>query len=124
VSAICAAEPPPPPPPETATLSVCKERAQNSLFFEPNDFAFTVTSNGLELDEFLGDNSDGCVDVTIGPGEYSVIERQVSGGGAFIFQQTRLERECMQDPTNVLRASGEIQAGETQVCTFINTISD
>jgi hypothetical protein len=35
-----------------------------------------------------------------------------------------VEGECMQDPTNELRATGEIQTGETQGCRFINTIGD
>ena len=66
-------EPPPPPPPETATLSVCKEMASGSLG-APNNFAFTVTGNGPEPDEFLGDAN--CVEVSIGPGEYAVSEGQ------------------------------------------------
>jgi hypothetical protein len=107
---------------ETTTLSVCKERSDNSLGFEPADFGFTVTGNNPSPDEFVGDNSDGCVDVTIGPGEYAVTEVQIGGGGSLLTPD--IEGECMQDPTNELRATGEIQAGETRECTFINTISD
>jgi hypothetical protein len=103
---------------ELATLSVCKEMTSDSLG-APNNFAFTVTGNGPEPDEFLGDAN--CVEVSIGPGEYAVSE--VNMGGGFLFTP-QVEGQCMQDPTNVLRATGEIQAGETQECTFINRISD
>jgi hypothetical protein len=120
VSVICLVEPPPPPP-ETATLSVCKEMSSSSAFgFEPDDFDFTVTGNGPEPAQFLG--SANCVDVTIGPGEYTVSEVFVPGGGFTLTPS--IEGECMQDPTSGLRATGEIQAGETQECTFINQIGD
>ena len=103
---------------ESATLSVCKEMTSNSLG-QPSGFAFTVTGNNPEPDEFLGDPN--CVDVTIGPGEYAVSEVN-NVGGALI--SVSVEGQCMQDPTNELRATGEIQAGETQECRFINFVSD
>jgi hypothetical protein len=106
---------------QVATLTVCKERGNPSLFFEAADFTFTVAGNGPFPAQFVGDNSDGCVDVTIGPGEYSVSEVSMAGGS---LEEVSIEGECMQDPTNRQRATGEIQAGETQVCTFINRISD
>jgi hypothetical protein len=109
------------PPEESATLSVCKERGDPSLPFEPADFTFTVDGNGPSPEEFVGDNSDGCVDVTIGPGEYSVSEVNEAGGS---LEEVSIEGDCVQDPTNPQRATGEIQVGETQECTFINRISD
>jgi hypothetical protein len=118
VSVICLSEPPPPPPPpETATLSVCKEALDPN--FPPNRFIFTVTGNNPSPAQFRGDNSDGCVDVTIGPGEYAVSENlDVSA----TFTATILESDCVQDPNvpGQTRAIGEIQAGETQVCRFLN----
>ena len=101
---------------ETATLSVCKD-ASRAFGLEPDDFTFTVTGNNPSPDEFVGDNSDGCVDVTIGPGEYAVSEADSFGSDVDITGNS----DCIQDlPTNPQRATGEIQAGETQVCTFSN----
>jgi hypothetical protein len=100
---------------ETATLSVCKD-ASRAFGLEPDDFTFTVTGNNPSPDEFVGDNSDGCVDVTIGPGEYAVSEADSFGSVVDITGNS----DCVQDPNNSLRATGEIQAGETQVCTFSN----
>jgi hypothetical protein len=117
VSVICLAESPPPPPPETATLSVCKEVTGGTgggTF--PADFAFTVTGNNPFPAQFTGDNSDGCVDVTIGPGEYAVSEADSFESVVDITGNS----DCVQDPNNSLRATGEIQAGDTQVCTFFN----
>jgi hypothetical protein len=118
VSVICLAEPPPPPPPETATLSVCKKMTINSLG-RPDQFTFTVTGNGPEPAQFLGDPN--CVEVTIGPGEYAVSEVNMAGGALI---SVSIEGQCIQDPNNRLRATGEIQAGETQECRFTNFVSD
>ena len=103
---------------ESATLLVCKEMASGSLG-APNNFAFTVTGNGPEPNEFLGDVN--CVEVSISPGEYAVSEVNMFGGFLFAPQ---VEGQCTQDPNNAFRATGEIQAGETQECTFINRIGD
>jgi hypothetical protein len=122
-SVICIAEPPPPPPPpppETATLSVCKEVRQFGSQFSPSQFGFSVTGNSPSPDSFSGDDSDGCVDVTIGPGEFTVSEVSRPIG---IILSLSIEGECMQVP-NQLSASGEIEAGETVECTFINSIGD
>jgi hypothetical protein len=64
-------EPPEEEPPETATLSVCKEVRQFGSGFPPEDFEFTVTGNSSPA-QLLGNPN--CVDVTIGPGEYTVNE--------------------------------------------------
>jgi hypothetical protein len=110
VSAICLAE----PPPETATLSVCKETSIENT--SPRSFTFTVTGNNPSPQEFVGDDSDGCVDVTIGPGEYAVSEAV-----DLLAPGVEITGNCEQDPLNPQRATGEIQAGETQECRFINS---
>jgi hypothetical protein len=103
---------------ESATLSVCKELGDPTL--EPDDFTFTFEEgNNPSPSQFQGDNTDGCVDVTIGPGEYTVSE-----AAAFTNFATRIEEgsDCVQDPIDLFsrRATGEIQAGETQECRFFN----
>jgi hypothetical protein len=106
--------PPPPPPPETATLSVCKETSIENT--SPRSFTFTVTGNNPSPQEFVGDDSDGCVDVTIGPGEYAVSEAV-----DLLAPGVEITGNCEQDPLNPQRATGDIQAGETQECRFINS---
>ena len=92
---------------ESATLSVCKE----VNFGFPPIFSFTVTGNGPSPAQFfLGDEE--CVDVTIGPGQFTVTENNPSS-------VTRIRGECVQVPNNS-QATGEIQAGQTQLCIFIN----
>ena len=106
-----------PPEEERATLSVCKEVGTTTL--SPEDFTFTVTGNGPSPAQFQGDSADGCVDVTIGPGEYTVTE-----AAAFTNFATRIQEgsDCVQDPIDLSsrRATGEIQASETQECIFFN----
>jgi hypothetical protein len=104
---------------DSATLSVCKEMSSSSAFgFQPNAFAFTVIGNGPEPDQFLGDAN--CVEVSIGPGEYTVSEAFVPVGGFTITLSIDPTSDCML--AGGLSATGEIQAGETQECTFINTV--
>ena len=119
--AIAASEIEPPeegPPEESATLSVCKEVTGGSVDNPPEDFDFTVTRNGLILAQFEGDAD--CVDVDIGPGEYEVSEFNTGPAGEN--HLTRIEGDCVRDPLISQRATGEIQAGETQECIFINEI--
>ena len=114
-----------PPEEETATLSVCKEVTGGTgggTF--PADFEFAVTGNNPSDDEFNGDNSDGCVDVTIGPGEYTVSEVSPPLGGRTLTVSIESDSDCEQDLNNRLRATGVIQAGETQECRFINSFGD
>jgi hypothetical protein len=101
-------------PEESATLSVCKDEEFENT--EPSDFFFSVTGNNPSPDFFPGDRD--CVDVTIGPGEYAVSE--AAGDG---LPQVEITGDCVRDPNAPLpgsRATGEIQAGETQVCRFRN----
>jgi hypothetical protein len=99
-----------------ATLSVCKEVLLTSDGPSPEDFDFTVTGNNPSPEEFAGDEN--CVDVTIGPGEYAVSEVLPIGFSG----RTEIEGDCVQDPNFAPRATGEIQAGETQECRFINLL--
>ena len=104
---------------ESATLSVCKEVA-SGLSLEPSDFTFTVTGNGPSPARFQGDNADGCVDVTIGPGEYTVTE-----AAAITTFGTEMRGACEdEDPADATSrtAIGEIQAGDTQECIFFNFV--
>ena len=106
---------------ESATLSVCKEMSSSSAFgFEPDDFAFTVIGNGPDPDGFLGDAN--CVEVSIGPGGYTVSEVFVPGGGFTLTLNIDPTSDCML--AGGLSAIGEIHAGETEECTFINTVGD
>ena len=122
--AIAASEIEPPeegPPEESATLSVCKEVTGGSVDNPPEDFDFTVTGNNPSPAQFAGDDSDAdCVDVDIGPGEYEVSEFNTGPAGEN--HLTRIEGDCVRDPLISQRATGEIQAGETQECIFINEI--
>ena len=111
------------PPEESATLSVCKEiTGGTSQGSEPDDFVFTVTGNGPSDDEFEGDAD--CVDVTIGPGEYTVSEVIPPLGGRTLDIRIEEGSDCEQDPFGGIRAIGEIEAGETQECRFINSLGD
>jgi hypothetical protein len=108
-----------PPPDESATLSVCKEvddQAGGVVF--PFDFEITVTGNNPSPAEFVGDED--CVDVTIGPGEYTVDET-FSGTGFEV--TTTVQGDCDPGDPDVLPATGEIQSGEHQTCTLINTVT-
>ena len=82
-----------------------------------SDFTFTVDGNNPEPDEFEGDDSDGCVDVTIGPGRYAVSEAAPGD----LAPGVQIEDGCDQDPLNPQRATGEIEAGGTERCIFINS---
>jgi hypothetical protein len=111
------------PPEESATLSVCKEiTGGSSQGSEPDDFVFTVTGNGPSDDEFEGDAD--CVDVTIGPGEYTVSDVIPPLGGRTLDIRIQEGSDCEQDPFGGIRAIGEIEAGETQECRFINSLGD
>jgi hypothetical protein len=109
-----------PPEEESTILSVCKEVIDASGVAEEDDFQFTVTGNNPEPDEFEG--SLNCVDVTIGPGEYTVSEINTGPAGENHLTSIGEGSDCVQDPLIAQRATGEIQAGETQECTFINEI--
>jgi hypothetical protein len=106
--------------PDTATLSVCKDiRGFNSEGFVPSDFSFTVTGNNPSPSQFQGDNADGCVDVTIGPGEYTIAEILPSSSGPIL---TTTMGDCLSSRTSETTATGTIESGQTQTCRFINDV--
>ena len=98
--------------PPKATLSVCK--VEFDADFSPEDFTFTVTGNSPFPRQFEG--SANCVDVTIGPGEYAVSEVGPPEAEATEI----INSDCVQDPNDPRRATGEIQGGETQICSLLN----
>jgi hypothetical protein len=109
-----------PPEEESTTLSVCKSTTIENT--SPSSFTFTVDGNNPSDDEFTGDNSDGCVDITIGPGPYAVTETGPSVLTPFNIQT---EDGCVQEDGNPQRATGEIEAGETRErCIFLNSPRD
>jgi hypothetical protein len=105
---------------ESTILSVCKVVIDTFGVASEDDFQFTVTGNNPEPDEFEGDPN--CVDVTIGPGAYTVSEINTGPAGENHLTSIEEGSDCVQDPLIAQRATGEIQAGETQECTFINEI--
>jgi hypothetical protein len=106
---------------ESATLSVCKELG-SGFGGEPDQFDFTVTGNNPSPAQFEGDAN--CVDVTIGPGEYTVSEVNTGPRGNNFATRIEEGSDCVQDPVNTASrtAIGEIQAGETQECRFLNFV--
>jgi len=93
-------------------------RNAGSSGFSPEDFDSTVTGNNPSPAQFEGNAN--CVDVTIGQGEFTVSEVSPPLGGHTL--TTRIEGDCEQDPIVGIRATGEMQSGETQECRFINII--
>ncbi|MGA7544070.1 MAG: hypothetical protein WBW34_13500, partial [Nitrososphaeraceae archaeon] len=90
---------------ESATLSVCKALTGGTVGGTiPEDFDFTVTGNSPFPAQFEG--SANCVDVSIGPGEYTVSEVSPPRGGRTL--TTFIEGDCEQDPIVEIRATGEI----------------
>jgi hypothetical protein len=119
-----------PPEEESTTLFVCKVVNDPNQEFIPFDFAMRFRSAGVDL-TFpggpIGDPDPDCpqdntLPGEVTPGEYSVTD--TPDGGVPPPDSIEVEGDCVQDPTNPQRATGEIQAGETQTCTFINTYED
>ncbi|HZD35452.1 MAG TPA: hypothetical protein VE130_09630 [Nitrososphaeraceae archaeon] len=99
-----------PKPPKTATLQVCKHPDSS-----PGTYQVDVGGNNPSPDHFSLMPGD-CQDVTIGPGDYSVAERETDPG--FVATVTG---DCTQEAISIAEADGNIQAGDTQSCTFDNT---
>jgi hypothetical protein len=108
-------------------LFVCKEVEDPNQARIPFDFDLRFI-NSEEDTQFPGgppgDPDPDCQEIgqpgEVAPGEYEVIEIPPSEAPDSI----EVEGDCVQDPTNPQRATGEIQEGETQTCTFINTYED
>jgi hypothetical protein len=112
------------PPEEEGSLAVCKVVEDPSQEVDPNDFALIVTDRGGSVATVTGTSPPACEDddLSLIPGEYEVTEEVITD--APDPDSIEVEGDCVQDPTNPLRATGEIQEGETQTCTFINTYED
>ena len=106
-------------PPES-TLFVCKvvEGTQEVI---PLNFLFEITI-GSETGPIAGQHPDECPGNILFPGEYTVTEVLLLGTPEP--DSISVEGGCTQDPANPLRATGELQEGETEECTFINTYVD
>jgi hypothetical protein len=119
-----------PPEEEEELLVVCKEVNDPNQEVVPFDIRFIVRSESPGTTQFQGgppgDPGPSCSS-PFGPGEvvgeYSVTEDTV-GSLSPLPDSVEVEGDCVQDPTNPLRATGEIQEGETQTCTFIDTYED
>jgi hypothetical protein len=106
-----------PPEEERATLFVCK--TENIPNMSPEDFSFSILAgNDPDPVDFEGDNSDGCVDVDIGPGEFIVSEETLPG------IRIEVEGDCIQDEESQGIATGFIRAGETLFCTYFNLVEN
>ena len=108
------------PPEGETTLFVCKE-VEGNQEVEPGDFAFAIETGPDGNNIFWpGQPPDDCPPVGDEiPGEYEVIEELSPGVPEP--DSISVEGGCTQDLTNPLRATGELQEGETETCTFINT---
>jgi hypothetical protein len=101
---------------------------------EPNAFTLTVTDSGgrnfviggpapppICEEERISVDPEG---VGMNPGAYTVTEDPLVN----LPNPDRVEvdpsSDCEQDPSNPLRATGEIQEGESQECIFINIYED
>jgi hypothetical protein len=117
-----------PPSEEPAGLAVCKVVEDPSQEVEPGAFTLVVIDSSgssasvgspapppvCEEERIPVDPEGG----GIVPGEYTVIDEP-----HFTIpnpDRVEVEGDCVQDPTDPLRATGEIQEGETQECIFIN----
>jgi hypothetical protein len=96
-------KPTPKPTPISATLQVCKDAVSEI------DGDFDITGNDPSPDELSLVPGD-CRDVTIGPGDYEITE---------VGLQAEVSGDCTQGPAPN-QASGSIEAGETQICSFLN----
>jgi hypothetical protein len=108
---------------ESATLTVCKV-VEGSQEFEPEDFTLEVVEGARDLHRVAGQPPPACEEerIPVSPGEYTVTDQPNLGVPGP--DRVEVEGDCVQDPTNPLRATGEIQEGESQTCTFINIYED
>jgi hypothetical protein len=122
-------EPPSEEPPGDG-LAVCKVVEDPSQEVEPEDFTLTVTDSGghnfvfsqairppaCEEERIPVGTNDG----EMNPGEYEVIEGPIDPSPDSI----EITGDCVdEDPADLVSrtATGVIQEGETQTCTFINS---
>jgi hypothetical protein len=104
-------------------LIVCKEVNDPNQEVVPFDFRFIVISSDINV-QFQGFPPPECsTGILSFVGEYEVTEDTV-GSDAPSPDIVEVEGDCIQDPTNPQRATGEVEEGETETCTFINTYED
>src|SRR5215208_4625578 len=104
-------------------LVVCKEVNDPNQEVVPFDFRFIVISSDINV-QFQGFPPPECSEGILSfVGEYEVTEDTV-GSNAPLPDRVEVEGDCVQDPTNPLRATGEVEEGETEECTFINTYEE
>jgi hypothetical protein len=104
-------------------LVVCKEVNDPNQEVVPFDFRFIVISSDINV-QFQGFPPPECsTGILSFVGEYEVTEDTV-GSDAPPPDRAEVEGDCVQDPTNPLRATGEVEEGETEECTFINTYEE
>jgi hypothetical protein len=103
-------------PEEEPGLFVCKVVEDPNQEVVPSDFGFLLIGEGFQA------TPPDCTQALF-VGEYSITENTVALG-APPPDRVRVEGDCTQDTTNPQRATGVVEEGETEVCTFINTYED
>jgi hypothetical protein len=102
-------------------LVVCKVVENPPRGVEPFDFRFIAISSDTNT-QFQGgppgDPGPSCSEIFF-VGEYDVTEDTV-GSDAPLPDRVEVEGDCTQDPNNPQRATGEVEEGETEECTFTN----
>jgi hypothetical protein len=113
-------EPPEEEPPEQG-LAVCKVVEDPNQEVVPFDFRFNMRSESFSgIVQFQGLPPPDCTqEIFFIVGEYSITEDLV-GSVAPPPDRVEIEGDCIQDPNDPQRATGEIQEGETERCTFTN----
>jgi hypothetical protein len=106
----------PTPKPMTATLEVCKDTASTEGTYE-----FIVTGNNPSPEQFSLMPGD-CQDVTINSGNYMISEEDPFPGQDV---SVTVIGDCtLTSDEPPISASGNIQAGETQSCSFLNIVEE
>lgn len=96
----------------------------------PNDFLITITGNNPNPSQFLPPYNTH-VNVTLGPGNYTVSEMANSfvanrimqienNRGVDIREGILFTEDCTQDPKNPVAATGTIAEGDVQKCFMFN----
>jgi hypothetical protein len=89
----------------------------------PFDFRFIIRSD-VQTTETQGFPPPECSEGLLSfVGEYEITEDTV-GSDAPPPNRVEVEGQCEQDPTNPQRATGEVEEGETETCTFTNIYED
>jgi hypothetical protein len=112
-------------PSDDAVCNWALASSPNSI--EPSDYQITVTGNNPEPSSFAG--SETPVEVSIGPGEYTVsetladlnaLQQELNAGAASTLSV--FTGDCNQANQAESEATGTIAAGESQQCNIQNEI--